>query len=168
MEDELVAVSPGLAQVLGQALVLGQAPVDGVPRAGVVRIIAQVAMVEDGDIRPAKGLVEVGHDVKDAEVQVHLEAKAAGLCGGVPHYDERPMRDKRSLGLLHLLTTGPFSDPNPQHYHQQTAANQRHRPRLFVVLSQHEKEKEQDRNHHIFLRKKVNTSWASVGRDNQG
>lgn len=85
MEDELVAVSPGLAQVLGQALVLGQAPIDGVPRAGVVRVIAQVAVVEDGDIRSTKGLVEVCHDVNDTEVQVHLQVKAVGLRGGVPH-----------------------------------------------------------------------------------
>lgn len=70
---ELVDVSSSFAEVFAQALVLRKASIDGNLRAGVVRVVTQVAVVKDGHVGAAQGLVVVSNNVEDTKVQVHLE-----------------------------------------------------------------------------------------------
>lgn len=73
-------------------------------------------MVEDGHVRAAQSLVVIGQDIKDAQVQVHLEAQAARLGGGVPHHHKGPVGKQRGLAVFQLLRL-----PVHQQAHQEPA-----------------------------------------------
>lgn len=129
--DELINVSAGLAQMLGEALVLWQPPIHRSARTGVVRVMSQVAVVENGDIGSTKGLVEVGNNVKNAEIQIDLEPQPTGLGGSIPYHHKRSVRDQRCPCRLLLLGLN-LGRADPQTHYQEAELSQHHDPWFFM------------------------------------